>query len=137
MKSPMERAVELWTVLYNGPPGVSNLSKLSVYDKETTLSLIARFVLIVEDEILASFGLTRFTVDPHLIKVRFKWRSRSGDHCQLELNTTSLAFARKTAMETHGYPGHGGGWFNYLVDDIRALFKKLDRSVVTLINWWR
>jgi hypothetical protein len=55
-------------------------------------------------------------------RVTYFWRTREGGHCQVSVNVEQdftpeqLAEARAWAIE-QGYPGHEGGWWNYLVTD--------------------
>lgn len=54
--------------------------------------------------------------------VSFWWRPREGGRQELtfeipDSTEASLSSARELAMRC-GYPGHNGGWWNYLVDDV-------------------
>ena len=56
----------------------------------------------------------------------FWWRPRGGGRRELtftvpDFSNDSYTFARERAVQC-GYPGHNGGWWNYLVDDVHMWF---------------
>ncbi len=55
----------------------------------------------------------------------FFWKGRDGSKNYIGgILADSLDVARDVA-KGHGYPGHQGGWWNYFVDDSRALIERL------------
>jgi hypothetical protein len=56
------------------------------------------------------------------------WRDRAGNEHSVRFDIADLSdetfrIARESAVRL-GYPGHSGGFWNYLQDDIRKLFGK-------------
>jgi hypothetical protein len=61
---------------------------------------------------------------PKMTAVQMVWRTRSGHEVvgpwvEHEDYETALDMARSAAAQ-NGWPGHGGGWWNYFVDDFVA-----------------
>ncbi len=61
------------------------------------------------------------------MRVEWSWLDRDGCRNSITFDLPSasdvaLADARDSAMRM-GYPGHAGGWWNYLVTDMQRLLK--------------
>ena len=60
-------------------------------------------------------------------KYTFFWRARDGSEyeisCSLPSGIASVAAAREVARQG-GYPGHCGGWWNWLVEDAHEWLAK-------------